>query len=160
MFYHQVELKSVDEITSYTDVVIGASFNPNRVDTVYNMFSGSVDGVSFYDLELNSSEVTSIYNQGAPPGPAWINLLSLEHDEINVGEPVTWTMNIELSGQTLRGAIELPADGEITGINLQNGYEVIEMLPDYQENLEIIENPDNSIQTISSSDSPDSILVG
>jgi len=116
-----VSLKSVDEITSFSDVVIGASFSPIREDKIYNMFAGLLDGVLFFDSELDSAEIASNYNQGEPTDPAWINSITLEHDQIEIDIPVTWTMNIELLEETIRGAIELPSDGEITDIKIQSG---------------------------------------
>ena len=45
----QIEIKTLPEITSYYDIVIGASVTPNMASDAYNMFSGLIDGVQLYD---------------------------------------------------------------------------------------------------------------
>jgi len=62
----QIELKTLQEITSYQDIVIGASLTPNMKSDAYNMFSGLIDGVALYDYKLGPEDVQRIYQETTP----------------------------------------------------------------------------------------------
>jgi hypothetical protein len=62
----QIELKTLEEITSYSDIVIGASITPNMKSSAYNMFSGLIDGVELFDHQLEPSDVANLYSQTIP----------------------------------------------------------------------------------------------
>ncbi|KKK97128.1 hypothetical protein LCGC14_2655850, partial [marine sediment metagenome] len=69
----RIELKTVQEITSYKDIVIGASITADMASTAYNMFSGLIDGVELFDHKLEPEDVYLIYQQSIPilaPPPA------------------------------------------------------------------------------------------
>src|SRR3989304_5528958 len=57
----QIELKTLQEITSYYDVVIGAALKPNMDDRPYNMFSGLIDGVQLFDSRLGPDDIILLY---------------------------------------------------------------------------------------------------
>jgi hypothetical protein len=62
----QIELKTLQEITSYYDILIGASLTPNMQSDAYNMFSGLIDGVALYDYRLGPEDVQKIYQETTP----------------------------------------------------------------------------------------------
>ncbi|KAG0510871.1 MAG: hypothetical protein NPMRD1_670001, partial [Nitrosopumilales archaeon] len=62
----QIELKTLQEITSYSDIVIGAAITPNMKSSAFNMFSGLIDGVQLFDYQLEPEDVAVIYQQTIP----------------------------------------------------------------------------------------------
>jgi len=62
----QIELKTLQEITSYKDIVIGATITADMASSAYNMFSGLIDGVQLYDHQLQPEDVALIYQQTMP----------------------------------------------------------------------------------------------
>jgi hypothetical protein len=62
----QIEIKTLPEITSYYDIVIGASVTPNMASDAYNMFSGMIDGVQLYDYRLGPEDVMQIFQNTVP----------------------------------------------------------------------------------------------
>src|SRR3990172_9605986 len=62
----QIELKTVQEITSYHDIVIGAALRPNMDDRPYNMFSGLIDGVQLFDSRLEPEDIMQLYQTTIP----------------------------------------------------------------------------------------------
>ena len=69
----QIELKTLNEITSYYDIVIGATLTANTDSRPYNMFSGMIDGVQLFDSKLEPDDVMNLYLDTvpikAPPPP-------------------------------------------------------------------------------------------
>jgi len=61
----ELELTTIDQITSENDVIIGASLTLDS-STPYNMFSGLIDGVLFFDTDLLPLEIAQIYSQNYP----------------------------------------------------------------------------------------------
>ena len=61
----QIQLKTLQEITSYYDVVIGASITFD-MNTPYNMFSGLIDSVQLFDNKLEQSDIANIFAQSIP----------------------------------------------------------------------------------------------
>jgi len=62
----QIELKMLAEITSYYDIIIGASVTTNIEASPYNMFSGQIDGVKLYDYRLQPEDIIEEYLQSIP----------------------------------------------------------------------------------------------
>ena len=62
----QIELKTVQEITSYHDIVIGASLTPNMESRAFNMFSGMIDGVQLFDSRLEPEDILLLYQNTIP----------------------------------------------------------------------------------------------
>src|SRR3990170_2822597 len=62
----QIELKTLQEITSYHDIVIGAALRPNMDDRPYNMFSGMIDGVQLFDYRLEPDDIILLYQTTIP----------------------------------------------------------------------------------------------
>ena len=62
----QIELKTLQEITSYSDIVIGATITPDMAQSSYNMFSGLIDGVQLFDHQLEPEDVKLLYYQTVP----------------------------------------------------------------------------------------------
>jgi len=62
----QIELKTLQEITSYYDIVIGAELSPNMESSAYNMFSGMIDGVQLFDSRLEPEDVMNLYLDTIP----------------------------------------------------------------------------------------------
>ena len=62
----QIEIKTLQEITSYQDIVIGASLTPNMASDAFNMFSGLIDGVALYDYRLGPEDVQKIFLETIP----------------------------------------------------------------------------------------------
>ncbi|HJW19600.1 MAG TPA: LamG-like jellyroll fold domain-containing protein [Candidatus Nitrosotalea sp.] len=52
--------KTVDQLSSNSDIVMGASLNSLR-QVVTNQFSGSIENVNLYDSQLSPSEITKMY---------------------------------------------------------------------------------------------------
>src|SRR5256885_7356841 len=151
----QLTTKTVDQISSDADIVIGAYLNTLR-GAASNQFSGSIQNVKLYDSLLSPSQIVQLYSSNALSGNSNIlpnivpinstNLnttslvnatsldanstdaitsdLSLHHDSIEIGLPVTWIQNVTLSNQTDKVAIELPADAQILQINSTDGKNV------------------------------------
>ncbi|MDH2906498.1 MAG: hypothetical protein PXX83_00170, partial [Candidatus Nitrosotalea sp.] len=67
-----LQLKTPDQITSNSDVVIGASFNSVR-QSVNNEFSGLIKNVKIYDSLLTPFQISQIYNQNNNVLPVTIN---------------------------------------------------------------------------------------
>jgi hypothetical protein len=53
--------KTVDNLSSNADIIIGAYFNTVR-ETSNNLFSGSIEDVKLYDSLLTSSEIHQLYS--------------------------------------------------------------------------------------------------
>ncbi|HET6458877.1 MAG TPA: LamG domain-containing protein, partial [Nitrosopumilaceae archaeon] len=145
----QLTTKTVDQISSDADIVIGAYLNTLR-GAASNKFSGSIQNVNLYDSLLSPSQIAQLYSSNALSGNSDIltnivltnstNLnttsldanstdaitsdLSLHHDPIEIGLPVTWIQNVTFSNQTDKVAIELPADAQILQINSTDGKNV------------------------------------
>jgi len=62
----QIELKTLQEITSYYDIVIGAELSPNMESSAFNMFSGMIDGVQLFDSKLDPEDVMNLYLDTIP----------------------------------------------------------------------------------------------
>ncbi|MGI0064133.1 MAG: LamG-like jellyroll fold domain-containing protein, partial [Nitrosopumilaceae archaeon] len=62
----QIAIKTLQEITSYNDIVIGAALKPNMDDRPYNMFSGLIDGVQLFDSRLGPDDVMKLYLSTVP----------------------------------------------------------------------------------------------
>ncbi len=67
---------------------------------------------------------SNLVNLDANGTHAITNYLSLHHDVIEIGKPITWIQNVTMSHQTDKVAIELPADAQILQINSTNGKNV------------------------------------
>src|SRR3989304_5214103 len=62
----QIALKTLQEITSYQDIVIGASLTPNMESRAFNMFSGMIDGVQLFDSRLEPDDILLLYQTTVP----------------------------------------------------------------------------------------------
>jgi len=62
----QIELKTLQEITSYQDIVIGAALSTRMDSRPFNMFSGMIDGVELFDSRLESEDVMNLYLETIP----------------------------------------------------------------------------------------------
>ncbi|MGI0076893.1 MAG: LamG-like jellyroll fold domain-containing protein, partial [Nitrosopumilaceae archaeon] len=62
----QIALKTLQEITSYRDIVIGASLTPNMESSAFNMFSGMIDGVQLFDSRLEPEDIILLYQTTVP----------------------------------------------------------------------------------------------
>ena len=62
----QIELKTLEEITSYSDIVIGASITPDMKSSAFNMFSGLIDGVQLFDYQLEPADVANLFQETIP----------------------------------------------------------------------------------------------
>ncbi|MCH7648695.1 MAG: hypothetical protein IIA83_08825, partial [Thaumarchaeota archaeon] len=126
----QIESKTVDEITSFNDIIIGASVTSDSESTPYNMFSGLIEGVQFYDIEQNPIEISQIYkfalnlqqldSESVDLSDTTVDEFTLEHDSIIIGETVTWTEQISLTDWTDTLVIELSDDADVTLIEITN----------------------------------------
>ena len=121
------ELKTIDTISSNSDIVIGAYMNENH-GTGYpsNQFSGLVDDVKLYESRLESSQIEELYNQSLTSyySSEKIDDYSLTHNEIEIGKAVTWTQNVVLPEKTENVVVELPADAQIEQIKTSTGENV------------------------------------
>jgi len=126
----KIESKTVAEITSLNDIIIGASVTSNSKSAPYNMFSGLIEGVQFYDIEQNPIEISQIYkfalnlqqlaSESGDFSNTTVDEFTLEHDSIIIGEKVTWTEQISLTDWTDTLAIELSDDADVTLIEITN----------------------------------------
>ena len=126
----QIESKTVDEITSFNDVIIGASLTSDSESTPYNMFSGLIEGVQFYDIEQNPIEISQIYkfalnlqqldSESLELSDVTVDEFTLEHDSIIIGQTVIWTEQISLTDWTDTLVIELSDDADVTLIEITN----------------------------------------
>ncbi len=87
----QIELKTLQEITSYSDIVIGATITADMASSAYNMFSGLIDGVQLFDHHLEPEDVWVLYHDTVPmesiplpPQPIGIPQPSLRYRILNV----------------------------------------------------------------------------
>ncbi|MDE1818414.1 MAG: hypothetical protein KGI19_07410, partial [Thaumarchaeota archaeon] len=89
-----LQLKTPDQITSNSDVVIGGSFNSVR-QSVNNEFSGLIKNVKIYDSLLTPSQISQIYSQNNNVSPVAINTLvnpSLA-ENVNITDSVILSLN-------------------------------------------------------------------
>jgi len=105
---------------SNSDVVIGAYPDTMRGGfSLTKKFSGEIDDVLVYTRALSEQEIAELYADMDfstavvyDPIPT-VQEVTLEHDSIEIGEPVVWTQQVTLSNETQSVAIELPADAQI-----------------------------------------------
>ena len=112
----QLQLTTVDSISSDSDIVIGAYLSEKSGHgETSNQFSGLVDDVHLYDSLLESTQISEIYNQNIISyySSEEIEDFTLTHDTIEIGKPVTWTQSIVIAEQTESVAVEVPADAQI-----------------------------------------------
>jgi len=105
----QIQLKTLQEITSYSDIVIGASITSD-MNTPYNMFSGLIDSVQLFDNNLKKSDITKIFDYNIPTFtfvpqeflPIGIplpfieftnNTSNLVHSDITIGKTLSLILN-------------------------------------------------------------------
>ncbi|RDJ37886.1 MAG: hypothetical protein DWQ19_05535, partial [Crenarchaeota archaeon] len=62
----QISIKTVDEITSANDVVIGAAVTPDMKHSAENLYSGLITDVEFYDTQLSGHDIESIFIANTP----------------------------------------------------------------------------------------------
>jgi len=63
----QLELKTVETVTSTSDVIIGASLeNQRTVDSVTKQFNGEIKEINIFNVYLTAEQVTEIYSQTLP----------------------------------------------------------------------------------------------
>jgi len=98
--------------------------------TPYNMFSGLIEGVQFYDVEQNPIEISQIYKfalnlQQLPSESIGLSdntvaEFSLEHDPIVIGKAVTWTEQVSLTNDAETVTIELSDDAILTLVEISD----------------------------------------
>jgi len=63
----QLELKTIETITSTSDVIIGASLeNQRSFDDVTKQFNGEIKEINIFNVYLTAEQVTEIYSQTLP----------------------------------------------------------------------------------------------
>jgi uncharacterized repeat protein (TIGR01451 family) len=114
------------------DIVIGAYVSTSRgsIDAS-KKFGGQLDKVQIYKEALGDAEIYDLFIKGNPnfveQQVPVVNEINLEHDQIEIGRPVTWTQNVVLSNETAVLLVEVPSDAII--FNDTNA-QVIDVSPD------------------------------
>ncbi|KAF6242076.1 hypothetical protein C6988_10225, partial [Nitrosopumilus sp. b1] len=62
----QISIKTVDEITSQNDLVIGAAVTPDMKHSAENLYSGMIADVEFYDSQLTPNDIRLIFTANTP----------------------------------------------------------------------------------------------
>ena len=98
----QIDLKTVDEITSEPDIVIGAYIGGRMKSSAHNLFSGLIDGALFFDSDLEVLEVASIYSQDVPTN-ATDSIIQNETSSAQDGVPPEPILKMDLNSTTIEG---------------------------------------------------------
>ncbi|KKK86466.1 hypothetical protein LCGC14_2762960, partial [marine sediment metagenome] len=98
----QIEIKTLNEITSFYDIVIGATLSTGMESSAYNMFSGMIDGVQLFDSRLDPDDVMNLYLDTIPiitpippPEPRSIPAPSLRYRIIKGNETIPVSIPVE-----------------------------------------------------------------
>jgi hypothetical protein len=90
--------KTVDNISSPSDIIIGAYLNTLRTQTS-NLFSGSIQGVKLYDSLLNPSQIALLYTSdplSQPPLPG-LSTQQIQNKSLNFTDSILVSNTIQQS---------------------------------------------------------------